>query len=291
MNDYRPFSEREGFVPMKVYRVDIKDTETRNKIYNQIHAFLHTPGFESSDDTFYDSVWDFVYKHHFWAEFFSKPVDEYRYMSDCAVFLRSMLLNDDPWYRVFDFVEYILNKCTHVYECEELNDIYSKEKADALTSAINRVLEESKVGYRIIDNKFVPILSDQEKEEVEKAYSTVFNEANRHVKKAINLLADREDPDYENSIKESISAVESIAKEITGKEKALNVLTQSLQLHPSFKEALDKLYNWTSKDGGIRHGKSSKSLTPDQNTAMFMLVICSSFVNYIISLNSQEHEQ
>lgn len=51
----------------------------------------------------------------------------------------------------------------------------------------------------------------------------------------------------------------------------------------------DKLYNWTSTDGGIRHGASSKSLTPDQNTARFMLVICSSFVNYIISRNPQKH--
>jgi len=101
-------------------------------------------------------------------------------------------------------------------------------------------------------------------------------------------LADRKDPDYENSTKESISAVESIAKEITEREKPLNALTQSLQLHPSFKDALDKLYNWTSTDGGIRHGASSKSLTPDQNTARFMLVICSSFVNYIISRNPRK---
>lgn len=290
MSDYRPFSEREGFVPMRVYQVDIKNTETRNKIYNQIHAFLHTPGFESSDDTFYDSVWDFVYQHHFWAEFFSKPVDEYTYMSDCAVFLRSMLLSDDSWYRVFDFVEYLLDKCAHVYECEELDEIYSNEKAESLTSAINRVLGESKVGYKIIDNIFVPISSEPEAQEVEIASNTVFYEANQHIKKAVKLFADRKEPDYENSIKESISAVESIAKEITEKEtKPLNALTQRLQLHPSFKNALNEFYNWTSKDGGIRHGASSKSLTPDQNTARFMLVICSSFVNYIISRNPQKH--
>jgi len=133
-----------------------------------------------------------------------------------------------------------------------------------------------------------PPLSEQEKQEIERACSTPFYEANQHIKKAITLLADRKDPDYENSTKESISAVESIAKEITEREKPLNALTQSLQLHPSFKDALDKLYNWTSTDGGIRHGASSKSLTPDQNTARFMLVICSSFVNYIISRNPRK---
>ncbi len=200
-----------------------------------------------------------------------------------------MLLSDDPWHRVFDFVEYVLLRCTAAYEYEDLNWIYNKKRGKSFTSAIARVLEESKVGYKIIDNIFVPISSESEAREVEKALNTLFHGANQHIKKAIKLFADRKEPDYENSIKESISAVESIAKEITEKEKPLNALTQSLQLHPSFKDALDKLYNWTSTDGGIRHGVSSKSLTPDQHTARFMLIACSSFVNYIISRNSQKH--
>ena len=208
---------------------------------------------------------------------------------DCEDYLRNMLLSDDPWHRVFDFIEDIFKQCTYVYEDEGLSDIYNKKRGGSLIYAINRVLKESNVGYSIIDNRFVPILSEQEKQEVEKACNTAFHGANQHIKKAITFLADRESPDYENSIKESISAVESIAKEITGRERSLNGLTQSLQLHPSFKEALDKLYNWTSTEGGIRHGASGKSLDLDQNTARFMLVICSSFVNYIISQNSQKH--
>lgn len=295
MNDYRPFSEREGFVPMKVYQVATIDAETRNRIYTQIFDFLH-PSHDRYDDNdrayrASKQAWDIVYHRHFWAEFLSKPIDEYMHREDCEAYVRSMLLADDPWHRVFDFVEYLLEQCTHGFEYEDLNDIYNKNRGASLTHAINRVLGESKVGYKIIDNIFVPISSEQEKQEVEKACSTAFHGANQHIKKAITLLANRKDPDYENSIKESISAVESIAKEITKKEKPLNALTQSLQLHSSFKEAIDKLYNWTSTDGGIRHGASSKSLTPDQNTACFMLVICSSFVNYIISRNPQKHRR
>ena len=291
MNDDRPFSEREGFVPMKVCQVGTIDADTRVKIYNEIHDYLH-PSYDPYDDDTDRAdhrAWDIVYQRHFWAQFLSKPLDEYMNREGCEDYLRSMLLSDDPWHKVFDFLEYIFKRCTYVYEYEGLDYIYRKERVDSLIYAINRILKESNVGYRIIDNKFVPISSEQEIQEVEKAYNTAFHGANQHIKKAINFLADRKSPDYENSIKESISAVESIAKEITKrKEKPLNALTQSLQLHQSFKDGLDKLYNWTSKDGGIRHGISGTPLTPDENTARFMLVVCSSFVNYIISRNPQQ---
>ena len=294
MSDYRPFSERGGFVPIKVCQVDTIDADTRIKIYNQIYVFLHPSNdpYDDETDRAYRAdkqAWNIVYRDHFWAQFLLLPVDEYT-RDLCDIALRDMLLSDDPWHRVFDFVEYIFLQCAATWEYEDLNDIYSRGRRDSLLSAINRVLGESKVGYKIIDNIFVPISSEPEAQEVEIASNTVFYEANQHIKKAVKLFADRKEPDYENSIKESISAVESIAKEITEKEtKPLNALTQRLQLHPSFKNALNEFYNWTSKDGGIRHGASSKSLTPDQNTARFMLVICSSFVNYIISRNPQKH--
>jgi len=293
MSDYRPFSEREGFVPTKVYQVDTIDADTRVKIYNQIFGFLHPSSdpYDDDNDRAYranSQAWDIVYLYHFWTEFLSQPVDEYT-RDLCEACLKDMLLVDDPWHRVFDFVEYILLQCAATWEYEDLNDIYSRERGDSLLSAINKVLEESKVGYKIIGNIFVPISSEPEGQEVEKALNTVFHGANQHIKKAIKLFADRNEPDYENSIKESISAVESIAKEITGRDDSLSVLTQSLKLHPGFKSALDSLYNWTSNEGGIRHGASSKSLAPDQNTARFMLVVCSSFVNHIISRNPQKY--
>ena len=222
MSDYRPFSEREGFVSMKVYQVDTIDADTRVKIYNQIFDFLHP-----SDDPYDDNdlawradneAWDIVYLYHFWAEFYLQPVDEYT-RDLCEASLKSMLLSDDPWHRVFDFVEYLLELCTHSFEYEGLSYIYNKKRGVSLIAAINRVLEESKVGYSIIVNKFVPFLSEEEKQEVEKAFSTPFHAANQHVKKAINFLADRKNPDYENSIKESISAVNQSQKKSLGTKK------------------------------------------------------------------------
>lgn len=41
-----------------------------------------------------------------------------------------------------------------------------------------------------------------------------------HLRRALELLSDRENPDYRNSIKEPISAVESLSKVIAEKSNA-----------------------------------------------------------------------
>ena len=85
----------------------------------------------------------------------------------------------------------------------------------------------------------------------------------------------------------SISAVESMAKEITGKPKAtlgeaLKVLEVSNKIHPSLKESFSKLYGYTSDEGGIRHAMLSEpNLTAAD--AKFFLLSCTSFINYLKS--------
>ena len=85
------------------------------------------------------------------------------------------------------------------------------------------------------------------------------------MKKALALYSDRQTPDYANSIKESISAVESMLAHIIGKEATLSGNLKELDklgldLHPAFKDALGKLYGFTSDSSGIRHGGYSEPL-------------------------------
>jgi hypothetical protein len=100
-------------------------------------------------------------------------------------------------------------------------------------------------------------------------------------------MSNKENPDYRNSIKESISAVESIAKSITGKPKAtlgeaLKVLEVSNKLHPALKNSFLSLYGYTSDEGGIRHSMLAE---PDLTIAdaKFFLLSCASFINYLKS--------
>jgi hypothetical protein len=135
---------------------------------------------------------------------------------------------------------------------------------------------------------FTDITSEQEIEMLQQAIdASDFPAVSSHLKRALTLMSDKEHPDYRNSIKEYISAVESLAKTITGKPKAtlgeaLKILEVSGKLHPALKSSFLNLYGYTSDEEGIRHAMLSEpNLTAYD--AKFFLLSCTSFINYLKS--------
>ena len=111
------------------------------------------------------------------------------------------------------------------------------------------------------------------------------------MKTALELLANRKSPDYRNSIKESISAVEAVCRLITIDQnatlgQAIGKVKKKVQLHPALERAFDKLYGYTSSADGIRHALLEET-DLDFEDAKFMLVSCSAFVNYLVSKSSK----
>ena len=108
-----------------------------------------------------------------------------------------------------------------------------------------------------------------------------------HLEKSLELLSDRKSPDYRNSIKESISAVEAICRLITKDKKAtlgqaLKEVETKVGLHGALKNAFSNLYGYTSSADGIRHALLDEPKLSFED-AKFMLVSCSAFINYLIS--------
>ena len=146
--------------------------------------------------------------------------------------------------------------------------------------------------YRFVDGNLVEVNSKEEIKEIETAIKNVdkFKPVKDHLKRAIELYSDRKKPDYRNSIKESISAVESLAKIIIKDDKttlgqALKVIENKHKIPSSLKSAFSALYSYTSDEGGIRHSLLEKGVKIDIEEARFMLIACSAFVNYLISKN------
>lgn len=113
-----------------------------------------------------------------------------------------------------------------------------------------------------------------------------------HLRRSLELLSDRNNPDYRNSIKESISAIEAISCIIMNNPKAtlgqaLKEMEINFKLHPALKSTFSSLYGYTSDADGIRHSLLEES-TLKQEDARFMLVTCSAFVNYLIVKTSEE---
>jgi hypothetical protein len=170
--------------------------------------------------------------------------------------------NELEWNRVYDFLEFLISI-----------ENFEPYKNDLVLS-LNQV----------IDNIIVPLISEIEVEEIEKAVQSKYSQTSNHIKKALELYSKRPIADYKNSIKESISAIEALARIILNKPSAtLSALAEKLNIHPAFKEGIKKLYSWTSDEGGIRHSENGKELNIGVNEARYMLVQCSALANYIIS--------
>ena len=152
---------------------------------------------------------------------------------------------------------------------------------------MNLILQEEQSQWMIVDNKVIPRFENEELSDVETAMNnSLLGVSNVHIEKALRLLSLKETPDYANSIKESISAVDAACKFITGMEdvtlgKAIKHLCDSgVEIHQSLRQAFEKLYGYASDESGIRHaGVDFTNAGFDE--ARFMLVTCSAFVNYL----------
>lgn len=182
------------------------------------------------------------------------------------------------WYFVYDFIEFIAN----VYEDNARNEAFKK--------TCNQFLEGELSAYRFVGKQLTRITSEKEISEIEEALESPFKNVNTHLENSLKLISNRVSPDYRNSIKEAISAVEAICRLIVKNEKAtlgnaLDIIEKEgkIELHGALKEAFDHLYGYTSSADGIRHAFSDKKISADFDEAKFMLVACSAFVNYLIS--------
>lgn len=160
---------------------------------------------------------------------------------------------------------------------------------------MNKVLEREVSGYRFIDEMLVQISSESEVNEIIEAIKITkqhkLTPVGTHLDTAMKMLSDRKQPDYRNSIKESISSVEAICKIISGDNKStlsnvLKMMEDKMGLHPALKAAFSRMYGYTSDADGIRHALIDAP-SCDFEDAKYMLVACSAFVNYLISKASK----
>ena len=254
----------------------------------------NTVQFERMDDTLRNRIWNKFYIEHFdpydvydlenaitnIERMMDKMGILYEFPHDTkirranAVKLQSFLIKNSEWYLMYDFIE------NHL-------ELINEDEVQNVIDEYNRILEEEVSGYRIINGMVASIIAESEVQSISNALNTPYNAVNTHINKALSLFADRKKPDYENSIKESISAVEALCKIIVEDDKtslgqALRKLElKGVELHGGLKTALDKIYGYTSDENGIRHAGIDFKNAPSED-AQFMLVSCSAFVNYLI---------
>ena len=154
----------------------------------------------------------------------------------------------------------------------------------------NQVFRDERTRFRFVGNTIAPITAPREIEEIEKAETDEFG--GEHIRQAMDLYSKKPDPDYRNSIKESISAVEATYRTATGSRhrniacaiKAME--NEGIFIPPALKSGFSAIYGWTSDENGIRHALMESSSVVGEAEARLMLVMCSAYVNYLKSLQS-----
>jgi hypothetical protein len=278
-----PFSQRHGFKPIRqVLQTDSMDVELRNRLWN-----LLRDSFPDSEDGYSFSYRDNAYLLRFcrnlWHEYFKEPTDSIPQWPNQAIsYIRNYFFNCQ-WYEVYDLVEFVVAA------------VSSPHNLAIYTQKSNKVLAGELSAYRFVADKLAPISSEQETRAIEGAISQTldaYSTTSEHLQQAVALLARKPVPDYRNSIKESISAVEAVCAVITGNQKAtlgqaLKVIDAEAPLHGALRSAFEKLYGYTSDADGIRHALMEDAKL-EQEDAVFMLVACSAFVSYVIAKQARK---
>jgi hypothetical protein len=270
-------SEKFGFTKNKIeIQKSSMDQGLRIRIWNAIYLFL-----EIGDYTKYTQrSQNFSTYFKIWDEFFKFSIDKIpSNLGTFTEYLKADFLKLE-WYEVYDFLEFIVQQ-------------YNESSSLIFIKECNIILEQELSAYRFVGKRIGQITSEDEiiaiEEAIDKTEKFKYEGAHVHLGKSIDYLFNKKSPDYNNSIKESISSIEFLVREMLGKPDI--ILSAGIKefgkingLHLSLVEAFVKLYAFTSDEGGIRHAFKGQN-NVDFEVAKFYLVICSAFANYLISIH------
>lgn len=280
------FSDENGLLSVcKTMQIEEFNDDTRtqmsNALFQVLEAYLDSPG-RLIENGMPDVDADAVFCKSLLNDVFCEPAvlgRDFERNGWRSIYIR---INDVIENAVFNEVLDIIQYC-----CGWIERRLYIERGSVFLK-FNRLFEREYVGYRFIGGRIVPITDQQEIDAIESACNNPYEGCRAQIQKAVGFLSDRDNPDYKNCIKESISAVESICQIITGNNKAtlgdtLKLLEEQKKIHPALKGAFTKLYGYTSDEGGIRHAEGLLESDVTFEEAKFMLVACSAFINYMIA--------
>lgn len=271
------FSERYGYInPSEVIIREQITPDIQNAILNCFDSLRNSLEVPQADNP------EYVYSNmerHLWTYFLNQRKTLFKF----GVIADYINDSNNEWYKKLDMIEYSIEYLIK-YATHEGEFYFILEVKDAFIHALNREFKRLNFGYRIINGQIVEITSEEEITTIEKALESNQSNIRTHLSKALELYARKPTGDYRNSIKESISAVEAMTRNITG-ENTLNfkkMEEKGVTIPSILRQAFEKLYGYTNdKSTGIRHALMEDTNTPQAEEALFMLVSCSAFINYL----------
>jgi hypothetical protein len=263
------FSERYGYIqPSSVLIREELTEEILNAVCTAYDLLNH------KDADFYREI-----EKYLWLYFLNRRLTDFYgkhggYYVVATEYIKNPMIQ---WYKKLDLIEATISYLSS--QRNRYNQLYF-----AFIGYINDEFERLNFAYRIVNDQIVEVTSEEEISTIESALNNPSVSIWTHLQTALELLSTRPDGDYRNSIKESISAVEALVREITGERTLTFKKMESvgIVLPSVLRKAFELLYGYTNDaTTGIRHALMDDTNTPGADEAIFMLVSCSAFINYL----------
>ena len=274
-----------GFVEVSnILQKDYVSNRLKNRLWNvvnEINLLCYESQYKQIWDKLLGQNMDFIPKRKDWR-------DIYLGLDYSKI---NTILKDDfckrEWYNIYELIEF-------AYKYRQWNE--NSESHEKKIYRLNQVLEQEKSAYRMVNGQFSTITNEQEIKEIETAcaISDKYATTKEHLNKAISLYANRDNPDYSNSIKETILACETLITTILQGDSIIpeddksvlpslmNKLNKKYKLTDELKNTFNNLYSYACKYKGIRHKKTDGKGFAKESEARFILVTCSAMINFLI---------
>lgn len=250
------FSERYGYVkPVEVLKRESLDSETITALCNCYdHLAMWFNHYDVNSSYRHDESY-IALEETIWCFFMNQRRDDFYGYNSHKIAATEYLQSDEyEWYKKFDLIEFtirVLRKMT------PQGDRHFMGVVNNFVTILNSTFKRLDYAYRVVDDQIVEITDKEEILAIEEAVRQT-SSVKTHLENALIHPSSRPEPDYRNSIKESISAVEALCREITGEttlSPALKALERKGVVMPRFLQAgIEKLYVYTNDSKtGIRH--------------------------------------
>ncbi|MCH7691140.1 MAG: hypothetical protein IIA17_08875, partial [candidate division Zixibacteria bacterium] len=247
------FSVKHGYKNKKEVQYEQMDNGLRVALWNTLELFFwnkreeNASGLIEVGDYFWDQPLKIIVSA-LWIDLLNWSLDEMPpYWGDVKGELKHHLFYCE-WHEVYSFVEYLA----------PLAENLERGSAQRFVERCNTVLKQQCSAWQFVKGTIIPISNEIELEEISSAMEIPFDSVRNQLQTALDCLSKRPVPDKRNCIKETISAVESLARKILDSKnetfgKLIPQLQKELYLHESNKETLRNYWKWTCEIS--RHGE------------------------------------
>lgn len=218
-----------------------------------------------------------------------EPDDYYLSHTPAIEVLRNLVMNI-PWYRFYDTVETVAERIIYIDEEDNFSQSRKNESVSfsAYRQRVNELFSDYNVDWKMnesgqLELPLPPFLEDKVKS-TEDRLADQFRPARVHFAKA-RAFALGSHRDAENSIKESISAIESICKtfypDASTLGDALKMMRKDGSVSPMLITIVEKFYAYANAEPAVRHG-SNKDSAVLEHDAELALHFAAAFIRTLI---------